>query len=132
MQIIAIIKNKTPMESGTSANGNTWKRIILVVETIQDHPKDVAITFLNNMADVASRELVGNVVKISLDAESRLFEGRYYTELRGYNIRPAYQATSAAPAPQQPNSPQPMPTSEASPLPYPVDNLPLDIDNNPL
>lgn len=125
MQIIAIIKNKTQMESGTSANGNSWKRMILVVETIQDHPKDVAITFLNNMADVASRELVGNVVKISLDAESRLFEGKYYTELRGYNIRPAYQANTAAPAPQQQNSPQPLPTSEAAPQTDKEDDLPF-------
>lgn len=119
------------MESGTSSNGNTWKRMILVVETIQDHPKEVAITFLNNMADVASRELVGNVVKISLDAESRLFEGRYYTELRGYNIRPAYQANTEAQGPQQPYPPQTLPptyTAENSPL----DNLPLDFDNNPL
>ena len=128
MQIIAIIKNKTPMESGTSANGNSWKRIILVVETIQDRPKEVAITFLNTMADVASRELVGNVVKISLDAESRLFEGRYYTELRGYNIRPAYQANTAAQATQQQNWTQPLPPTDPMPQNPPTDDINLDYD----
>lgn len=101
MQLFGVIKNKTQMENGKSTNGNEWKRITILVETIGDHPKEVAIVFLNRMAEIAQKERVGNVVKIQLDAESRLYEGRYYTELRGYSILPAYQSApteAAAPA----------------------------------
>lgn len=101
MQLFGVIKNKTQMENGKSTNGNEWKRITILVETIGDHPKEVAIVFLNRMAEIAQNERIGNVVKIQLDAESRFYEGRYYTELRGFSILPAYQsapAVAAAPA----------------------------------
>ena len=121
MQLIAVIKSKTQMENGKSSNGNPWKRITLVVESIGDHPKEAAVVFLNQMADIASREIIGNVVKIGLDAESRLYEGRYYTELRGYSIRPAYQAPANS---INPHDPTPQPAPDFDPNDQNLDDLP--------
>lgn len=119
MQLIAVIKIKLPMEQGTTQSGQQWRRQTLLCETISEHPKEVAINFVNTMADVAAREVVGNVVKIQLDAESHEHEGRYYTELRGWQIKPAYQMPAApAAAPAAPTEPNFDPNGPNDDLPY--------------
>ena len=42
MQIYGEIKKVTPVQSGTSSEGKEWKNQMMVIETLDSHPKKVA------------------------------------------------------------------------------------------
>ena len=130
-----ILKLVTPIESGVSTNGKAWKRCTALFETVEHYPKNVAVTFLGDLADVISRYKPGHLLKVKMDAESHEHQGRYYTELRAWNVRPAYEIPpqdAQTGQPTQAAAPQPAaaaaaPAAAAYPAPS-VANRP-DFDN---
>ena len=120
MELIAVLIQKTKVESGTNTDGKEWQRCTAVFQTIEQYPKKVAIIFLNNMVPMICTKKVGTLYKVKLDAESRFFEGRWYTDLRAWKIEPAYNIESM---PETSNEKQDQdPTNEAS------SNFDTDID----
>lgn len=91
METTMILTNKTAVETNTDKNGKEWRKCIGVFETVEHYPKVVAVTFLNQMIPALQKYQRGQLVKVKMDAESRLYEGRYYTELRAWAIKPAYE-----------------------------------------
>ena len=90
MELTAVFCGTTAIEEGVSQNGRAYKRTVALFETIEQYKKNVAITFMNQGVDQLQAFQPGNLVKISLDAESHPYQGKYYTELRGWKIKPAY------------------------------------------
>lgn len=92
MELIAVLVSKTKVESGTSTNGNAWKRRTAIFQTIGDQrfQKTVAVSCLNQMCDTIERYQVGNLLKVQVEADSHEFEGKWFTELRAWQIKPAY------------------------------------------
>jgi len=88
--IIDVLQPKT----GTGKNG-AWKKQEVILETDGQYPKKICFSFWGDKAD---NELLGNgnAVKISFDLESREFNGKWYTDAKGWRIEPA-----AGGAPQQ-------------------------------
>ena len=79
--------------------------------------------FFGDRADQYPLE-VGDVITLSYDIESREFNGRWYTDIRGFKaVKEDPNAVAAAPAPYPPaGEPAPAPApGEPAPAP-PVDN----------
>ena len=127
MDIRGKIIQKLELQSGTSKAGNAWKKQEYVLETLDSYPRKVKFDFFGERADQYPLE-VGDVVTLSYDIESREFNGRWYTDIRGFkavkedpNMMPAAGAPAAYPAAGEP-APAPAPGAEGMPAPPPVDN----------
>ena len=74
--------------SGTSKAGNNWKKHEYVLETQETYPKKVHFDFFGDNADRYQLN-VGDDVTLSFDIESREYNGRWYTSIRGWKAETA-------------------------------------------
>lgn len=72
------------IQTGAGKNGQ-WKKQEFILETPGQYPKKVAITLWGEKVDDHHMK-VGDSVTISVNAESREYNGRWYTELRAWKI----------------------------------------------
>lgn len=120
-----IIQKMEPV-GGISKAGNQWKKQEYVLETLDSYPKKVKFDFFGDRADQYPLE-VGDVITLSYDIESREFNGRWYTDIRGFKaMKEDPNMAGAAPAPYNPAPgapvPAPAPTDGmAAPAPAPMD-----------
>lgn len=105
-----------PEEGGTSQRGNQWRKKGWVLETFGQYPKKVKVDAFNAGIDNIHMT-VGNTYTVSVDAESREFNGRWYTDLRIY-------AAHEAQAPQPTFAANPAPTAPAAPAADPFASAP--------
>ena len=95
-KVIAVLGEKT----GTSkASGKPWIVREYVLETKENFPKKVAFDFFGDKAEQYKLS-VGDEIRLSFDIESREYNGRWYTSIRGWKSEPLDAAPVAAP--QQP------------------------------
>lgn len=112
MEIEGKIIFDIPEEGGTSKAGNLWRKKSWVLETFGQYPRKVKFDLFGDRIDNVHLE-VGKVYKVSVDAESREFNGRWYTDLRAYaaqemgapQMQQAAPAQSFSAAPAQPAAP---------------------------
>lgn len=117
-----------PLEQGVSKAGNAWRKQVFILETQEQYPRKVAISLLNDNIDKFPLQ-VGAVVTANLDIESREWGGKWYTEVRAWQVtypqaQPVAQATQpttqaytqqaytqqvATPAPAQPQAAEDLP-----------------------
>ncbi len=108
-----------PLQQGTSARGE-WQRQDVVFELPQsEFSRKICVTFFNKPSDVAKlRE--GAAYTVSVNIESREFNGRWYTDVRAWRLQP--KETQAATL-------EPDPIEEPRYIPTPatpeVDDLPF-------
>ncbi|MBQ3732132.1 MAG: DUF3127 domain-containing protein [Muribaculaceae bacterium] len=125
MEIKGKIIQKLEPQSGTSKAGNAWKKQEYVLETLDSYPRKVKFDFFGDRADQYVFE-VGDVITLSYDIESREFNGRWYTDIRGFKAvkEDPNMASAPAPYPAEAVGPAPAPAPDAgmaAPAP-PVDN----------
>lgn len=102
-----------PLQTGTSKAGNPWKKQGYVIDTGGQYPKKVCFSLFGDKIDQFPIQ-AGQDVTVSIDIESREFNGRWYTEINAWNIvqtgaqpaAPASQQVATAPA-AAPAQPQP-------------------------
>lgn len=116
-----------PLQQGTSKAGNPWKKQGYVIETGGQYPKKVCFSLFGDKVDQFPIQ-VGQDVTVSIDIESREFNGRWYTEINAWNVTYSGQAQPQAAAPQPPvaqpaQAPQPTPASPQQP--QDADDLPF-------
>lgn len=124
MEIIGKIILKLPLQTGVSKAGNNWSKQEYVLETQENFPKKVHFDFFGDRANQYDLQ-EGQMVKLSFDIESREYNGRWYTSIRGWKAEPAdAQApvyagvTSGAPAVGgAPVQPAVAPAAPAAPAP---------------
>lgn len=112
-----------PLEQGVSKAGNSWRKQVFILETQGQYPRKVAISLLNDNIDKYAIQ-VGKVVTANLEIESREWTGKWYTEVKAWQITypqgkpvaPAPQPTTqaytqqvATPAPAQPQAAEDLP-----------------------
>lgn len=103
LNISGIVLNILPLQSGTSKAGNQWQKQDFILETGGQYPRKVCIClFGDNVAKFPLQ--VGQSVTASVDIESREFNGRWYTDVRAWNV--VYNG-------QQQGAPAPAPTATA-------------------
>ena len=84
MQLTAKLTAILPEQTGAGKNG-TWKKQDIIVETDGQYPKKVCISFWGEKHD---RNLlkIGAKLTISFDIESREFNGKWYTDVKGWKL----------------------------------------------
>lgn len=120
MDIKGKIIQKMELQSGVSKAGREWKKQEYVMETVDTaYPRQVKFDFFGERADQYPLE-VGDVITLSYDIESREFNGRWYTDIRGFKA--VKEDPNMAPAPQVPGEAAPAPPADAGMgVPPPVD-----------
>ncbi|UZJ37168.1 DUF3127 domain-containing protein [Prosthecochloris sp. SCSIO W1103] len=81
--IIEVLLPKT----GEGKNGK-WKKQEVILETDEQYPKKICFSFWGEKAENPLFRN-GTAVKISFDLESREFNGRWYTDAKGWRVEPA-------------------------------------------
>lgn len=95
MEIKGKIILALPEMSGVSKSGNNWKKREYVLETMETYPKKVHFDFFGERADQYPLN-VGEVVTLSFDIESREYNGRWYTSIRGWKAEKDGGATTTS------------------------------------
>lgn len=122
MEITGRIIFALPEQSGLSKAGNNWKKREYVLETQESFPKKIFFDFFGDRADQFPLQ-VGQLIRLTFDIESREYNGRWYTGVRGLRAdildeaapvaapaqAPAYQAPQAAYPAQVPGAVPPPP-----------------------
>ncbi len=96
MEITGRIIQKLALQEGTSAKGG-WKKQDFIIETSDKFPKKVCVSAWTEKVDDLNRYNINDEVKLSVNLESREYNGKWYTDVRFWKIEPA----SAASAPQR-------------------------------
>lgn len=120
MEVKGKIIKKLPLVSGTAkSTGNPWKKQDYVIETLETYPKTIAFDFFGDRVDQYNFE-VGDVINLSFDIESREYQGRYYTNIRGWK---AEKTTAEAPTAANNAGYQPYTAASTSAAPSPIANM---------
>lgn len=111
LEITGRLLQKLPVFNGVSARGN-WSKQEFVIETQETYPRKVCLSVFG---DDKVKELTafseGDILKISINIESREYNGRWYTEIRAWRI--SKDAPEGVPTPPPPTVP---PIQSATPL----------------
>jgi hypothetical protein len=74
-----------PEQSGQGKKG-TWVKQDFIIETIEQFPKQVCFSAWGDKAGVLKTIGTGSQLKVSFFAESREYNGRWYTDLKVWRI----------------------------------------------
>ena len=83
MDIKGKIIQKLPPQSGVSKSGTAWNKQEYVLETLDSYPNQIKFDFFGDKAN-DNILMVGDIVTVSIDIESREFNGRWYTDIHAY------------------------------------------------
>ena len=100
MEVKGKIIQKFDPVTGTSKTGNPWTKQEYVLETIENFPKKIFFDFFGDRANQYPLE-VGQTITLSFDIESREWNGKWFTGIRGWKAEPADASAPAAPAPAE-------------------------------
>ncbi|MDO4320789.1 MAG: DUF3127 domain-containing protein [Bacteroidales bacterium] len=118
-KVIQFIGERT----GVSKAGNPWKVKEYVLETKDNFPRKIAFDFFGDKADQYPLN-VGDEIVLSFDIESREYQGRWFTSIRGWKSEPAGAAPQVgAPA----GDPFAASAPAAAPIPPAVSNSTEDL-----
>ena len=109
MEIKGTVIQKTGLETGTTKTGNSYKKQFILIETQETYPKKVYIQFWGDKTDALSNVYAGAIVTVSVNIESREFNGKYYTDVSGWKVN---MESAPQPQPQQAQQQQPAQTKE--------------------
>ncbi len=81
MQIIGKVVQVLPLQSGNGKNGE-WRKQDVILETEERFPRKICVAFWTDRIIEAHLQ-IGNLLVVEADVESREFNGRWYTDVRG-------------------------------------------------
>ena len=84
MEITGKLIQFLPPQTGEGKNG-TWKKQDVVVEQAGQIAKKVCVSFWGDKVNI-SQYAVGDMLTIQADAESREFNGKWYTNLTAWKV----------------------------------------------
>jgi hypothetical protein len=98
VEISGILIQKLPVFNGTGTRGN-WVKQEFVLETRESqYPRKVCISVFGDdkVRELASLK-TGDPVKVSVNLESREYNGRWYTEVRAWKLEKEAASGAAEP-----------------------------------
>ncbi|MCG9879610.1 MAG: DUF3127 domain-containing protein [Bacteroidia bacterium] len=110
LDITGKIIQKLPITRGTSKAGKDWEKQEFIIETQETYPKKICIGLMGEKTRELEKFNPGQEVKVSLNIESREYQGKWYTNINAWRIEAAGASQGSAGAPMDNNDP------------YPVDN----------
>lgn len=87
MQIKGKIVTVMPETGGVNKAGKSWRKREYVLETQESYPKKIAFVVMNDRIDQMNIQ-AGALYTVDVDAESREFNGKWYTTLTGWKATP--------------------------------------------
>ena len=133
LDLTARLIQTLPEVTGEGRNGTPWVKQEFIVETLEQYPKKVCMSLWGDKVNELKRYGLGDLLTISINLESREYNGRWYTEARAWRIESGAGTTGAPAASQAPAAYSP-PASQAAapaapaPLPEPLQSLDGDDD----
>lgn len=114
-------------ESGVGkTTGKQWSKQVFAIETEGQYPKKVAFGVMNNKFTMN----MGDVVEIEVDAQSREYQGKWYTELTAWRCNNISAPAQAPHQPQQQNVYQQTPPQGYAAPQYPQNPAPQQPAND--
>ena len=112
-----------PVTRGTSARGD-WQRQEVIFELPQEFSRKICVIFFNKESDVA-RLREGMTCTVSVNIESREYNGKWYTDVRAWRVQPKEETPAAPAMPDMPPfTEEPAYAAPAAPMAE-VDDLPF-------
>ena len=133
MEMLAYYKGHTDAQEGTSKNGNAWRKVTAIFETLEHYPKTIAVTGMNYVCEDILNCKQGKLYLVDFDVESRSWTDpktnteKWFTDCKAWRIQPAVQAV--APGIQQ--QPQAIPQKPSFDTTLPPLNQPAGETINP-
>lgn len=85
MEITGKIVQTLPKQTGNAKNGTTWEKQEYIIEVPGQYPKKVCFNLWGDkIAKFGIQD--GQDLTISVDIESREYNGRWYTDVRAWNV----------------------------------------------
>ena len=102
MEFVGVVYRILPVQSGTSARGQ-WQKQEVVFELPDEFSRKVCVTFFGDRVQDAATLQVGEKVNVSVNIESREYNGRWYTDVRAWRSQKTQpEQPAAAPIPALP------------------------------
>lgn len=96
-KIIAVL----PTKSGISAtSGNEWSLQTAVLETQDQYPKKLAFDVFGADRITQFNLQVGDIATVSFDFDAHEYNGRWFNQIRAFNVGKSGQQTIQQPTPQ--------------------------------
>jgi len=95
MEITGNVLEILPLQSGESKNGK-WQKQDFILETGGQYPKKVCISVWGEKIE-QFKLATGEEIEVSINLESREFNGRWYTDVKAWKMERAGQAPPAQP-----------------------------------
>ena len=87
MEVKGKLLEVTIPEVGTTKAGKDWIRSLAILETDGQYPKKIAVELnKEDLIDKATKLNLGSEVTIKVNVESREFNGRWFTSLKGWSL----------------------------------------------
>ena len=100
MEFEGVVYKIMPATKGTSARGD-WQRQEVIFELPQEFSRKICVIFFNKESEVA-RLREGMTCTVSVNIESREFNGKWYTDVRAWCVQPKEETPAAPPMPDMP------------------------------
>jgi hypothetical protein len=84
MQLIVILSQVLPIQTGSGKNGE-WKKQDIIVETEGQFPKKICVSVWGDKIN-ESQLKIGSKLKIDFDVESREYNGKWYTDIKAWKV----------------------------------------------
>jgi hypothetical protein len=123
LDITGSVIHKLNKTEGVSKAGKPWSKQEFVIETQEQYPRKVCMSVMNEKVSELERINIGDVVKASLNIESREYQGRWYTDVRAWKIEMAGASQSTSSGPSHTN--YETPAHNESPADSTTDDLPF-------
>jgi hypothetical protein len=85
MDVTGTLVHMLPLQTGQGKNGQ-WKKQDFVIEIPGSFPKKACFSAWGDKVD-ASKLVIGQMLKVSFDVESREYNGRWYTDLKAFSVQ---------------------------------------------
>lgn len=89
-----------PEQTGTGKNGQ-WMKQDFIIETQEQYPRKVCFSAWGDKTAVVKSLKPGVMINVSFNAESREFNGKWYTDLKAWKIDLSSDSAQEVPPPAQ-------------------------------
>ncbi len=85
MEFEGIVYRKLPEVTGTSAKG-AWRKQDVVFELPSEFSRKICVTFFGDRAEDAAALKEGDSAQVSVNVESREYNGKWYTDVKAWKV----------------------------------------------
>lgn len=92
-KIIAVLE---PRGGVSQRTGNSWKSQEYVIETVEQYPKKCVFNVFGEDNITRYNIQVGQMLTVSFDINAREWNGRWFNDIRAWNVAPAAEPQPVA------------------------------------